>query len=357
MAVTPGGDKMLVPFNVVPLDQLLEALDTQNDGQAGQNATVTTTRTFKPLELEPVQKKSSQSIFFDRLNRIEVRTDNAYRKQFISLLSRQEKEIIAIIQQKYKMVSKSVEEDIDAALEAGSVVWAKKLLKILLPAYEDAGSLALVYVGPPDAAFVLEQATRDAIYDSTQRLMDTFGKETGLDIRRQLNIGLENRESVEELTKRIEEVYDQAKGYRATRIAQTESHHAINTATKEGYAQGGVTQIVWKTDGNPCEFCAAMDGTVVSIDEPFLSLGDEVTGASGKSYSVDYQDVEAADLHPNCMCSLVPVTDGSFSIGHKKMLIKVHEQDPEAEQLRKALEESETFNKQLLDTLGVEYEQ
>jgi len=343
------GDELYVPSNVTALN---EVFNHKEPTQAAVTVrTISTKHTPKAIEA-PVEKKSSENVFFDRWDRIENRIDNTYLRTISSLLNKQEKQVISIIQQRYKMISKALDEDIETQIDSDLEAWLAALFAILIPGVEDAGNIALLYVGSPDGSFVLQQSVRDALYDHTERLIEQFGRETALDIKREVTIALENRESIEQLTARIEKVYTDSKGYRAARIAQTEAHRAINLAIKEGYLQGGVTKIVWKTDDKPCEFCAVMDGTVVDIRQAFLDLGDVVTGASGKTYNIDYLPVEAADLHPNCRCKLVPFTERTSSY---KTLIKIVD-DEENQRLQKALEESQLFNRQLLDTFGVEDE-
>jgi hypothetical protein len=90
-------------------------------------------------------------------------------------------------------------------------------------------------------------------------------------------------------------------------VAQTESMRALNAGAVEGYAQAGVTSYAWFADPAACGFCQAMDGQTVATGDSFLEVGDNVTADNGSTMPVTYGSVDAPPLHPNCMCSVIPV--------------------------------------------------
>jgi hypothetical protein len=52
-----------------------------------------------------------------------------------------------------------------------------------------------------------------------------------------------------------------------------------------------------------------MNGKTVGIDQNFFENGESLTvgeGDDAKTMSLDYGDVGAPPLHPNCMCFLRP---------------------------------------------------
>jgi hypothetical protein len=83
---------------------------------------------------------------------------------------------------------------------------------------------------------------------------------------------------------------------------------ASNQASIEAYKQSGVvTKKVWVThfDRRTCEWCKAMDGTVVSIEKSFFDQGSRFT-VDGQTMKLDYEIVEAPPLHSMCRCTVVP---------------------------------------------------
>lgn len=107
-----------------------------------------------------------------------------------------------------------------------------------------------------------------------------------------LTEGVDAGESIPKLASRISAVYDDAKGYRAVRIARTETITASNQGNLQGYKQSGVVEKKeWycAIDERTCDECLALHQEVVGLDEDF----------SG--------GVSAPSLHPNCRCTILPV--------------------------------------------------
>jgi SPP1 gp7 family putative phage head morphogenesis protein len=97
---------------------------------------------------------------------------------------------------------------------------------------------------------------------------------------------------VEKLTKALIEDYAFSKA-RARMIARTEIAAADMAGSMIAYrASGVVTHKEWLTAAGCCEICEALDGVTVALDEEFPD------GAG-----------DAPPLHPNCRCSVLPITD------------------------------------------------
>lgn len=64
----------------------------------------------------------------------------------------------------------------------------------------------------------------------------------------------------------------------------------------------------WVTahDDRVCEFCRAMDGKTVPLEEPFAEEGDLIS-AKDKSYVVDFGNLDTPDAHNRCRCTFVTV--------------------------------------------------
>jgi len=78
----------------------------------------------------------------------------------------------------------------------------------------------------------------------------------------------------------------------------------------EAYRQQGVPATVWRSGPSACEFCIALDGKVISIDDSYARVGDTVNvDVDGKqrAFRVGYEDVSHPPLHPFCRCSADPV--------------------------------------------------
>lgn len=107
-------------------------------------------------------------------------------------------------------------------------------------------------------------------------------------LRVTLKEGMEAGESIPKLAKRIEEVYEDAKGYRSTLIARTETVTASNNGALNGYRQSGVVEKkTWLTAGDDRvrPEHAAMDGETVGLEEAF-SNGSMVPDSPGERCTI-----------------------------------------------------------------------
>ena len=101
--------------------------------------------------------------------------------------------------------------------------------------------------------------------------------------------GISNQESLDDISKRVADVYKKAQDYRTDMIARTEVAASSNFGTVEGYKQAGVTQHQWIVVNPEDEDCLVNEGEIVEIGSAFPS-GDT-----------------KAPIHPNCMCTTIPV--------------------------------------------------
>jgi SPP1 gp7 family putative phage head morphogenesis protein len=125
--------------------------------------------------------------------------------------------------------------------------------------------------------------------DRAKYFADTINQSTADDLMATLKEGTTNGETLEELSKRIADVYDIAEGSRADMIARTEVSASSNFGALEAYTQAGVEQIQWVVVNPEDEDCLANDGQIVSIGDEFNS-GDE-----------------QPPVHPNCVCTTIPI--------------------------------------------------
>lgn len=127
-------------------------------------------------------------------------------------------------------------------------------------------------------------------------------------VRSVVQMAQEKAWTIPELRDELQKTFSTWTDARATMVAETETHRASNQGDILGYKENGILQKQWlATDGDACEFCMEMDGKVESIDAAFVPEGGSVTGKDGGIYTNSYEPVEAADLHPNCKCVIIPV--------------------------------------------------
>lgn len=187
---------------------------------------------------------------------------------------------------------------------------ADELAPLVLELANESGAVALLFAGEEELKFERAQALTDAIHASIQRMAAHYNADTLKALADTLAEGTLNGESLSKLKKRVEAVYQDAKGYRAERVARYETVKGSNAATEAAYRQTGyVTHKKWYTNPGACEYCRAMDGKTVALGKSFIEIGDSVAGDEGGEYAVAYDTVLFPPLHPNCRCTIIPVID------------------------------------------------
>lgn len=301
----PGGDTLYVPFTNAPLEVV-------NEQPLPSDSTEQAKTVHKHSRSTEELMKMAKSTLYRTLDKLEAKNQVLMRRGLRSLLADQEQDVLAQVSRYASKTIKAIEKGVkydgvhfelaftDEDISLNLITW-------LLSAFIKSGETTLAYLGKPDAEFIMRQSQRDYVFNSTGRLMKSFNGDTTRLLEQQIAQGLEKGETVEQIKKRVEDVYSDAKGFRATRIADTEVHKAVNFANAEVYRDEGYAKLVWVPNADACEFCEAMRGETVDIGSPFIPEGHSVTGKDGGEYHNNYEDVKYADLHPHCKCRLEPI--------------------------------------------------
>lgn len=136
-----------------------------------------------------------------------------------------------------------------------------------------------------------------------------YANQTAAEIRRILGDGILNGATKQEIESQLRKtLLGGPHDYRIERLAKTEVNlsegraglYAMeNIQEQTGYSIAKVWNV---SSSDPCEFCEALDGTVISVEEHFVDKGDVIEGVSGGIYNNDFSDTDTADAHPNCNC-------------------------------------------------------
>lgn len=183
------------------------------------------------------------------------------------------------------------------------------LTPIVTTLFEEQAKQGAAEIG---STFSFTDATRQAVHESVQMMGESYQQTTLAALESHINEGLQSGESLADITKRVEQVYEWSNDSRAAMVAKTESFRSANAALKTAWKQSGVVKTVrWYTSGlsNVCPFCESLNGKVISIDDNFLNSGASLTvGDEGneKTMTASYGDVGAPPLHPLCSCLIRP---------------------------------------------------
>ncbi|MFB0965049.1 MAG: minor capsid protein [Patescibacteria group bacterium] len=113
------------------------------------------------------------------------------------------------------------------------------------------------------------------------------------------------------IVERVKAVFSDLKEQRIETIVRTETVRASNDASVEGWKQTGVVKAKeWWTaeDERVAPFDRSLHGKIIALEEDFFKKGD-VLEVDGQKLHIDYTDIPAPPLHPNCRCTLLPITE------------------------------------------------
>ena len=219
--------------------------------------------------------------------------------------NRQERDVALRLKHIVKAVQKADLFDMDA--EVGLLVdFVTPLLKTLLLEQAAAEFLAQDFTGTFDPS--LPRITR-LVEMAAKRLSRSYNKTTAKMLAETLNAGIRNGDDLDQLSRRVRDVYDFSNTTRAAAVAHTEAFYIANEGSREAYRQSGIVKSIrWYTaeDERVCEFCGPQHGVVVGIDEVFFPKGHILQGRDGGHLPLSYRAVDVPPLHTNCRCFIRP---------------------------------------------------
>lgn len=112
------------------------------------------------------------------------------------------------------------------------------------------------------------------------------------DLQRTLREGIGAGESMDDLKRRVNEVFETYDAERAEKVARSETIRAQEQGNLETYKEAGFERKVWFANPEACEICQELDNVDVPIDEPY--------------FDDDYGDGMAPPRHPACRCTSAP---------------------------------------------------
>lgn len=145
----------------------------------------------------------------------------------------------------------------------------------------------------------------------TIRLSQEVTQTVQRDMAKAIGEGLQGGQSLAEVNRGVAKALREQSGYRAERIARTETSRAYQEGELESWKALGVTKFKWQLSAEPCEICIELEKKVNkdggwTVGEPILKIGEQLPLPDGKSFSTDYADINTALAHPQCRCKMIP---------------------------------------------------
>lgn len=326
-----GGEVLYQPLNLAPLGKPQEAQadDTEEDEPSVPEEVEEALKEIKQtqqkiLENQEVKKKlyanaEQRETLGNSFNEVVVRIAFGYEVKFLqtsrALFDKQKKIVLRNLKKRYntgKDMRATVAKTIDLVdlleSEQAREAFYKALSPIMRANIKEVGSEAMLLVG--STGFDIDDPGVVKFYEKRAKtIAKDINSETDRQLRKTLQEGIDAGESIEELSARVENTYGAASGYRAERIARSETIKASGFAQDEAWQQSGVVEAKeWFTakDERVCEFCGDMDGKIVELGDNYFDKGD-IMSVAGKELKLDYWDIDTPPLHASCRCTLLPV--------------------------------------------------
>jgi SPP1 gp7 family putative phage head morphogenesis protein len=252
-----------------------------------------------------------KSVEWQRFDRWAKKREKPVANKIRSLFSQQQEEAIRNIEAGKSVAMKGPEQ------------WLDQMKWQLI--FEEFGQLFLPEVIGSKGQAELQRLIIGVNFDVTNPRVTAFverykfkfsfdtNKTTREALRTALTESLAAGEGIPGLTKRVNEVFEFSKKYRAERIARDQVIRASNFGAEQSYIQSRVvSEKEWLTadDDRLCPYCAPMNGKRVALGMTYFQQGDLLHNPDPESEAVlrlDYEDIHHPPLHPNCRCTLVPV--------------------------------------------------
>lgn len=305
-----GANQLFTLINQIPLEDAGKA-QAAASSSSDKSATVTLVKAKKKIVKDLEYSTNQKEVFRLQIEQNAKAYARQYKQSMIKVLEKQKSTVLGNIQHLAAPKKNLSDTLFNMSDEASS--FNSEILPVISTLVLQQGQLAMEFAGDTTATYTLSQAIMNALAKQTKRMASNFNEDTITALSDSLTEGLQNGESIEEMSQRVSDVYDTAEGYRTERVARTESLGASNAATLDGYRQTGfVTAQQWYANPGACPFCEELDGETVGLDESYVNQGDSVSahGHDGESMTMlaDYSSIETPPLHPNCSCTIIPVT-------------------------------------------------
>lgn len=310
----PGGDRLFVPLNLMPLDSpLLDEVpgdvgedDDGADDLDGPEENARTSRT-RLREVRALRSATARH----RLQRTHVRAFEAAAGR--------------VIQREAEAVAEMIDETLSGRGVAGEARDTGDFLADVERFYEGFGEVVMREFGPLLSSY--GELVRGAIADElgqpdepitqfdgfVDQYTRTMAARHVTKSRRQLQAIVRDAEPgdvPDALAQNLTRWQDE----RPAKIALTETVRAGGAFAKQAYVLLGVLVLRWVTFGESCPYCRRLNGKVVGVDESFASKGDiiepdeEANSRLAPEQRADPMTVKATvghpPLHGGCDCGV-----------------------------------------------------
>lgn len=311
------GNTLYRPINQVPIAMLQSGTTSSSSSQSSANSESDTQDANQENEIDAEQLALKKK---EELGEAKSQLYTRSARQYENLIMRasrrmfdaQKAEALDWLSNHYKAYTKdTLDEVVD--WDKYTSEYADELQKIMAIIVEETGSLAIAEINT-DSFDAFTPNIIKFLQNRSLKASKDINEETRKQIRAEIAEGFRKNESVQEIAERIENRFGFASSERAYNIAESETTRAQGFADIEAWEQSGQVEAKeWYTshDERVCEFCSAMNGKVISLDESFFKKGDQMVvpreDKNSLVMNMKYENINHQPLHVRCRCVLLPV--------------------------------------------------
>jgi HK97 family phage portal protein len=285
----PWGDVPFMPFNMMPIGS---GITKKDEGKI-----YTLPKDLKPSEAltynkqwEAFKKQWKEQYWKGYVRRTEGE-ERLYISKLRDYFNEQEKRVLANIR-KYGKAYKKVSLFLFSLFE-----WDEKITDLMEPLAKASiknGAETLIEDFSLGISFDITSPFIPEFFKGREMLITNINRETFEQLKNTLEEGLANGETIKELSNRVGNVYDVARGSRSKLIARTEVNTANNFGHMEAMRQAEIEKKEWVTAGDE----KVRDEHVQNEADGCIGRNDTFSG-TGESYPGE----------PNCRCVVTPCLD------------------------------------------------
>ncbi len=272
-----GGDVRLIPFNLVPLD----------------------TVTFAPPEPDKMIKS------YPACNYRSKEWKQRYWKAYVGRTIKQERGVISVLGrffevQKDEVISnlhkhgksyKAAEVYLPSRDAADRKIIATLKPIVLANVVKGGESLAIDFNLFIEGEFEANSIFIEDFFKSREMLIKNINKTTFKKLTTVINEAVNNGETITDISKKVEGVYAEAKGFRSRNIARTEVNTSVNFGHMEAMRQADIDKKEWVSAGDE----KVRETHIQNQGDGCIPLENSFSG-TGESYPSEYQ----------CRCVVIP---------------------------------------------------
>jgi len=279
-----------------------------------EEAEIQTTDELKDTPEQPID--GYMKVF--KVKKLSDNARNEYENELQNVVRKRMNVQINRVVDNYDNLSKAISLD-DPIETVEDTLLTNEMLSVLLTELSEQGSLEqganyrLLYESGIDIdnidVFRMNPEQRAKYNAYVEKVATGYNQETAEKIREVIRTGREANLPAAEIKSNLKGLIEE---YRIKRIAVSEVNRAGNEASLMSMQNiskqtGAKVDKVWVHDGGdtPCEYCVAMIGSRVPLNDNFVNLGGEVKGVDGGVFINTFVPIEVAEIHPNGHCRQV----------------------------------------------------